>query len=178
MLILMRCRVSIHAPVKGATFARSALCLGIVCVSIHAPVKGATRAGFKSPWTRPCFNPRSREGSDPGALRQAAGARQFSIHAPVKGATTEAEKSRRADHFSIHSPVKGATQSHPRRGLRALVSIHAPVKGATCRDPPRFCPRPAVSIHAPVKGATSAAKSLAFEGNSFNPRSREGSDCE
>ena len=33
--------VSIHAPVKGATFVRPAATAG-VDVSIHAPVKGAT----------------------------------------------------------------------------------------------------------------------------------------
>ena len=55
-------------------------------VSIHAPVKGATFCGF---WMMPrviCFNPRTREGCDlvVDALEHLL---VVSIHAPVKGAT-------------------------------------------------------------------------------------------
>ena len=35
-----------------------------------------------------------------------------------------------------------------------------------------------VSIHAPVKGATVHAAELKAAGMGFNPRSREGSDCD
>jgi len=62
-------RVSIHAPVKGATVLifRRVLILG---VSIHAPVKGAT-AGHFSTKARPIrFNPRAREGRDRLRLRR------------------------------------------------------------------------------------------------------------
>ena len=56
-------KISIHAPVKGAT-RLPAYPLGIVTISIHAPVKGATLVGQ-------------------------LGYQQLdiSIHAPVKGAT-------------------------------------------------------------------------------------------
>ena len=56
-------RVSIHAPVWGAT----ALPFpdGIrQAVSIHAPVWGATPAGIQGLCTAGSFNPRSRMGSD------------------------------------------------------------------------------------------------------------------
>ena len=59
-------RVSIHAPVKGATLLLFCV-FGRRIVSIHAPVKGATQS-----------HPRRR-------LRALV-----SIHAPVKGATAEA----------------------------------------------------------------------------------------
>ena len=55
-------------------------------ISIHAPVKGAT------PNKRPLkpmldnFNPRPREGSDDKAIALAV-SQLISIHAPVKGAT-------------------------------------------------------------------------------------------
>ena len=55
-------------------------------VSIHAPVKGATKLRKKINFSLVCFNPRSREGSDAAE----ADYRRFnpvSIHAPVKGAT-------------------------------------------------------------------------------------------
>ena len=55
--------VSIHAPVKGATF-YSAKTGRSYKVSIHAPVKGATPSSF---W--------------------AISSPEVSIHAPVKGAT-------------------------------------------------------------------------------------------
>ena len=78
----------------------------------------------------PCFNPRSRTGSDLGLSS--------------------------AD-FS------------------ADVSIHAPARGATLA--PRFASRSRmVSIHAPARGATFTDQSRCISPNSFNPRSRTGSD--
>ena len=48
---------------KGATTGKKGLAI-VYRVSIHAPVKGATRAR-RWIWERDrCFNPRSREGSD------------------------------------------------------------------------------------------------------------------
>ena len=78
-------RISIHAPVKGATgslFIRS----GTERFSIHAPVKGATPfASFsRFSWI-------------------------FQIHAPVKGATVRRDLRRIDLLISIHAPVKGAT---------------------------------------------------------------------
>jgi len=150
-----RPRVSIHAPVKGATPSGRA-CGGGGGVSIHAPVKGATRF-FKKERRKACFNPRAREGRD-----------------AVLAVKRETKV------VSIHAPVKGATQAGDRDRARRDVSIHAPVKGATCRvrgcrRPARFNPRARegrdnaraqhhagsdVSIHAPVKGATTARRAL------------------
>ena len=77
-------------------------------VSIHAPVRGATgRRSGASPWlvfqsTRPC-----------GARRYAPTGlfpvHQVSIHAPVRGATLVGRKDRNGGHVSIHAPVRGAT---------------------------------------------------------------------
>ena len=102
--------ISIHAPVKGATFAR-AIARGVTdYISIHAPVKGATPQNWEScqrlldfnPRTREgCdktgtnteqddnrhFNPRTREGCDRRFWRHDRSSRNISIHAPVKGAT-------------------------------------------------------------------------------------------
>ena len=62
-------RVSIHAPVKGAT-GRMYDTLVQGAVSIHAPVKGATAAAVATADLIPRFNPRPREGSDPGLCSQ------------------------------------------------------------------------------------------------------------
>ncbi len=67
--------ISIHAPVKGATGCGVRITQNGV-ISIHAPVKGATG-------TSTCtlrlqnFNPRSREGSDDNAARNASRTRHF-----------------------------------------------------------------------------------------------------
>ena len=78
-------RISIHAPVKGATlFADQALAQPVI--SIHAPVKGATHHLT-------------------GLTRNA----RISIHAPVKGATSQVPADRPREGISIHALVKGAT---------------------------------------------------------------------
>ena len=58
-------RISIHAPVKGATRQEALTILNYWKISIHAPVKGATRYDYYA-----MFN-----------------FFDISIHAPVKGAT-------------------------------------------------------------------------------------------
>ena len=77
--------ISIHAPVKGATFTPMEA-VKMRQISIHAPVKGATRSRSKHILSINHFNPRSREGSDYGGIKTDAG-KNISIHAPVKGAT-------------------------------------------------------------------------------------------
>ena len=80
--------VSIHAPVKGATYsATMANFLGNV--SIHAPVKGATATFHGIADFFGGFNPRTREGCDDIFRLQPVSAVLVSIHAPVKGATTQ-----------------------------------------------------------------------------------------
>ena len=56
--------VSIHAPARGATVNAPFEWLA-VSVSIHAPARGATETTRKAKESLKCFNPRSREGSDP-----------------------------------------------------------------------------------------------------------------
>ena len=56
-------------------------------VSIHAPVKGATVNVRGLPYGTGSFNPRPREGGDVRIIIKSAGVASVSIHAPVKGAT-------------------------------------------------------------------------------------------
>ena len=81
--------ISIHAPVKGATYSVSRQEY-VLLISIHAPVKGATI---------PKIKPKEK--------------RIISIHAPVKGATTGRLFICAWNSISIHAPVKGATP-HPK----------------------------------------------------------------
>ena len=63
--ILERKLSSIRAPAKGATFFANPPVTVVSDISIHAPAKGATASCAPSRPSRPHFNPRSREGSDP-----------------------------------------------------------------------------------------------------------------
>jgi len=56
------CRVSIHAPARGATDKGHIISYWII-VSIHAPARGATNEYYPE-WTGCSFNPRAREGRD------------------------------------------------------------------------------------------------------------------
>ena len=57
-------RISIHAPVKGATKKLGGGFTVAYMISIHAPVKGATAAIDDDAPARRNFNPRTREGCD------------------------------------------------------------------------------------------------------------------
>ena len=100
-------------------------------VSIHAPAKGATEnvqsalesQMFQSTLPRrerqkqvecgltymSSFNPRSREGSNVGAVECQQVSRIVSIHAPAKGATGDLGTALDQYLVSIHAPAKGAT---------------------------------------------------------------------
>ena len=74
-----------------------------IIVSIHAPVKGATfKSFFQMVWPS-SFNPRTREGCDGRAVSPDFSLLPVSIHAPVKGATkTKNQKFVRAEFQSTH----------------------------------------------------------------------------
>ena len=77
-------------------------------VSIHAPAWGATYRKRLIPYSRPCFNPRSRMGSDENRDARYIKAR-VSIHAPAWGATGDSIFCERFKLVSIHAPAWGAT---------------------------------------------------------------------
>ena len=79
-------KISIHAPVKGATLVRDVVAFKSG-ISIHAPVKGATQPSYHVQRDQVYFNPRPREGSDVVNGNRFDWLAQISIHAPVKGAT-------------------------------------------------------------------------------------------
>ena len=57
-----------------------------------------------------------------------------------------------------------------------IISIHAPARGAT-RDDKNDSGDTSISIHAPARGATVTSTPAKKSSSDFNPRSREGSDC-
>ena len=163
-------RVSIHAPVRGATVSplmpqcscgrfpasiaiprggiplsrllRYSFEAGQASGTIHAPVRGATvSSGVEIMTILRGFNPRARTGRD----------RDSSSHADSFNPRARTGR----DRSSIAIPRGGIPLSRaPTIFLRRTsdVSIHAPVRGATERS--GVVSGRDVSIHAPVRGAT------------------------
>ena len=88
MDLLPHQRISIHAPLRGAT-TFDKLPVFQAVISIHAPLRGATLSTFYPPAAVCYFNPRSPAGSDKGK-RAGCIFRMISIHAPLRGATPDA----------------------------------------------------------------------------------------
>ena len=147
---LMRGKISIHAPAKGATNARYGV-HWMVQFQFTLPRRERRRTTRRTAYSED-FNSRSREGSDFALL----------LH-------TLCSK------ISIHAPAKGATNRRPFGVCCKVISIHAPAKGATTGDA-SFNPYYGISIHAPAKGATGGKEVPDVRYADFNSRSREGSD--
>ena len=122
--------ISIHAPVKGATF-KLFYPFWLFKISIHAPVKGATKTTTDEIMVI-----------------------DISIHAPVKGATSSNRFFPDRSRISIHAPVKGATFAS--RFINSPTSHFNPRsrEGSDHTHTSDKDPVPHISIHAPVKGAT------------------------
>ena len=121
-------------------------------VSIHAPVPGATNSGVNYP---------------AGQI--------VSIHAPVPGATFEIHRWPSPKRVSIHAPVPGATLPQNGQKLETIVSIHAPVPGATIASMIARSYRLFQST-LPYRERRKSTIVINVCQNSFNPRSRTGSD--
>ncbi len=146
------CRVSIHAPAKGATAKAGPPALRAVLVSIHAPAKGAT-----------------------GLPPLAPVLTQVSIHAPAKGATRGGSSpSTRTTLFRSTPPQRGRPvevrfhgflakfrSTPPQRGRRAVSVTTSPAR--VFRSTP------------PQRGRRSPHR-LWSRRKSFDPRPRKGGD--
>ena len=143
-------------------------------ISIHAPVKGATHCSRVLIPVLFYFNPRSREGSDPHGRHCTAPAEHFNPCSREGSDITTAIRKTTAV-ISIHAPAKGATSI----GLWVSLSIFnfnpRSREGSDAHTLAGFGGA-AISIHAPAKGATPAAPRRPPGRVHFNPRSREGSD--
>ena len=167
-------------------------------VSIHAPLRGATWSPSSSAFSSR-FNPRTPAGCDQYHAYQEALARSVSIHAPLRGATGLASGQLATyDKFQSTHPC-GVRQPIIFIIIEEVgVSIHAPLRGATPGPGPAVyhgswfqSTHPCgvrryyiakgygnriVSIHAPLRGAT---KRPSYEPNrprGFNPRTPAGCD--
>ncbi len=165
-------------------------------VSIHAPARGATTRSMVQEQNAKSFNPRSRTGSDRGLRAPCDLSQRFNPRSRTGSDDRAGEQEQNAK-VSIHAPARGATTRWASCAMIYAVSIHAPARGATLSL--LFPPVPLdVSIHAPARGATIPGATgppvclfqstlphgerlfsivfISFLLQSFNPRSRTGSD--
>ena len=146
------CRVSIHAPGRGATQPTSRSTL-LHLVSIHAPGRGATIYISVGNVRRMRFNSRTREGCDSEGERG-----EFeclvSIHAPGRGATSWLLR------FSLFF---GSFNSRTREGCDSI-SLRSRSRVTSFNSRTR-------------EGCDSPSSSESdFSGSRFNSRTREGCD--
>jgi len=144
-------------------------------VSIHAPLRGATPSSDTSTRSRlfqsthPCGVRRPIQ-----ILRKHPA--RVSIHAPLRGATASRTRNRpAARRFNPRTPAGCDVPFSSERFHDLFVSIHAPLRGATRRIN-RNPILVNVSIHAPLRGATICLKCFRLRIDCFNPRTPAGCD--
>jgi len=165
----MDCKVSIHAPARGAT---------------PPPWKGSGSSGlFQSTPLREGrpgrgrggsgqargFNPRPCARGDRGKLLFSLSVFLFQSTPLREGRLERTGGLRPPFLVSIHAPARGATASRPPRGPGRMVSIHAPARGATQKER-EIWKGALVSIHAPARGATRHRRRNGASPAGFNPR--------
>ena len=124
-------RISIHAPLRGATSASKTLVI-LAAISIHAPLRGATlERPVHSGKQNNNFNPRSPAGSDVPVGFKVGADGSISIHAPLRGAT--GQRRRQPGHHPFQSTLPCGERREGRLADDAArrISIHAPLRGAT-----------------------------------------------
>ena len=101
-------KVSIHAPLRGATqLSRPG---GLFAqVSIHAPLRGATSTAKLYPVPKRGFNPRTPAGCDFITLLRISIARAFQSTHPCGVRLCEVGIVAQVRDVSIHAPLRGAT---------------------------------------------------------------------
>ena len=146
-------------------------------VSIHAPVRGATRAARRLQRRLQSFNPRARAGRDDVVSQTLQSVAEFQSTRPC-GARPQERTNERLDRKFQSTRPCGARPSRPRRtGHRRRRFQSTRPCGAR---PDRIARDEAirrVSIHAPVRGATGMGCCGRSRRLRFNPRARAGRDA-
>ena len=99
-------------------------------VSIHAPTRGATTKYYRQA-TILMFQSTHPRGVRLFLPILIIFIHKVSIHAPTRGATFSFSKGLVAIRVSIHAPTRGATKNERTKEAIIGVSIHAPTRGAT-----------------------------------------------
>ena len=146
-------------------------------VSIHAPLRGATFPLVAVSSTVDGFNPRTPAGCDDREGAKSRSPRPVSIHAPLRGATTTRWTSApNTTCFNPRTPAGcdvGCLLNSPRSFL--FQSTH-PCGVRLLQNQADDCEPQLVSIHAPLRGATFPLVAVSSTVDGFNPRTPAGCD--
>ena len=145
----------------------------VVCrISIHAPPRGATPSSLKRALsTQFQFTP-LREGRQKKDHRRCHH-HKFQFTPLREGRRYRAWMGEEALEISIHAPPRGATKPVMAYGLHQKISIHAPPRGATAYRPACFCRRYFNSRPSARGDKTQEVNAIAANGFQFTPL-REG----
>ena len=121
-------KISIHAPMWGATLVLTLLSNPLVFQSTHPC--GVRQVNFVSQWQQRHFNPRTHVGCDNGLHRWRFSQSYFNPRTHV-GCDHAPLKKDGGISISIHAPMWGATALILHILLAKQISIHAPMWGAT-----------------------------------------------
>ena len=146
------CKVSIHAPTRGATGCSSIFHRTLFCFNPRTH-EGCDLYFVISTLRFTCFNPRTHEGCDLPSRAALAAPTMFQSTHP---------RGVRLTYLIILSSKILFQSTHPRGVRLAAVVCHKLIKG--------------VSIHAPTRGATHALDLHPIGSSRFNPRTHEGCD--
>ncbi len=142
-------------------------------VSIHAPVRGATGAKYTT-----AGNPAFQSTPPCGGRRYSYGGTAVllvSIHAPVRGATSAPRSLPPIRRFQSTPPCGGRPSGRAGRAKSRRFQSTPPCGGRPPEGIELVEAYP-VSIHAPVRGATWSSGKSSSALTSFNPRPRAGGD--
>ena len=148
-------------------------------VSIHAPVRGATYEAYLQAEKSTCFNPRARTGRDTSALIESVAGDNVSIHAPVRGATLSTDRiGCRRQRFNPRART-GRDDTQPLPGLGATCSFNP--RARTGRDQPYLVELTGITQFQstrPYGARLLTGQYFSCSGSCFNPRARTGRDFE
>ena len=119
-------------------------------ISIHAPLRGATPVPPIGKYGCGDFNPRPPCGGDPAASRYSFCLRHFNPR-PLAGATTGVTMTDHAIVISIHAPLRGRHEMTETDLMHEIISIHAPLRGRLFLAVV-LVHKVNISIHAPLRG--------------------------
>ena len=151
MLGIADCKVSIHAPTRGAT---------------HTFLKGQQIEQFQS--THPHGVRRLNTVTNTNLA-------DVSIHAPTRGATLLRLFLLIKVRFQSTHPHGVRHSADMLSQLGTLVSIHAPTRGATVWRKTQRCARPSFNPRTHT-GCDTIESRRSFDNRSFNPRTHTGCD--
>ena len=167
-------KVSIHAPLRGATFVIDEL-RWEEGVSIHAPLRGATCVSSDFLGFLQRFNPRTPAGCDKKHLHSSVNHASFNPRTPAGCDLAGITPSPPIRSFNPRTPAGCDAEALVEKVAQLEFQSTHPC-GVRLKLPEPEVLRQNVSIHAPLRGATSRRRTICTRRRRFNPRTPAGCD--